>query len=184
MIFIVSLPSIVLAVTGVKALQDDCEMPQTCNTPLPSDDINSAVFSHTKWHHHKFRFSTLLGRVADQAFGAKTPSYGIIVQLDREINDFYQSLPQWILCPAVTQPVNTLDSIEGIKADLQKDAQIYSLANMIFLTILHLHRGPFCRAVMLGLKELEKSKFAGSVVSLIAVRLFLSRYYFPSSFIN
>lgn len=147
----------------------DCEMPKSCDTPLPSDTLRTDTeFSHTRWHHHKFRFALLLGRIVDEAFAAKHPTYSIIMQLDREINDFYVELPKWILCESVMDPMKDLQpgSGTGQRVFLRKDAQIFSLANMIFVTKLHLHRGPFCRALMHTQGEALKSRYESSVISL------------------
>ncbi|KAJ7778579.1 fungal-specific transcription factor domain-containing protein [Mycena maculata] len=147
----------------------DCEMPQSCDTPLPSDtDATNSTFSHTRWHRHKFQFALLLGRIVDLVFGVKHPAYSVVMQLDREINENYKNLPAWIICDAVKNPVKELpahaptDNIE-----LRRHAQIASLANMYFLTLLHLHRGPFCRALMLGPRNLLSSPYAASIISLI-----------------
>ncbi|KAJ7667132.1 fungal-specific transcription factor domain-containing protein [Mycena rosella] len=146
----------------------DCEMPQTCDTPLPSDtDISNSTFSHMRWHYHKFQFALLLGRIVDLVFSAKHPQYSVIMQVDREINEHYDSLPAWILCDAVKNPANELPAhaLAG-DSELKRDAQIASLANMYFLTLLHLHRGPFCRALMLGPKNLTNCRYSTSVASL------------------
>ncbi|KAJ7485710.1 fungal-specific transcription factor domain-containing protein [Mycena latifolia] len=147
----------------------DCEMPQTCDTPLPSDtDISNSTFSHMRWHYHKFRFAVLLGRIVDLVFSVKHPQYSVIMQLDREINEHYDDLPAWIICDAVKNPVKELPAhAMATDPDLRRHAQIASLANMYFLTLLHLHRGPFCRALMLGPKNLTNSRYAASVANLI-----------------
>ncbi|KAJ7618930.1 fungal-specific transcription factor domain-containing protein [Mycena polygramma] len=147
----------------------DCEMPQSCDTPLPSDtDPTNSTWSHTRWHTHKFRFAILLGSIVDQVFSVKHPSYSVIMQLDREINDHYDNLPAWIICDAVKNPVEELPTHGmGADADMRRHAQIASLSNMYFLTLLHLHRGPFCRALMLGPKNLATSRYAASIASLI-----------------
>ncbi|KAJ7065067.1 fungal-specific transcription factor domain-containing protein [Mycena amicta] len=147
----------------------DCEMPQTCDTPLPSDsDPTNSSFSHTRWHIHKFHFARILGRIADLVFSAKGPTYAVILDLDREINESYASLPAWMLSEAVKNPIKELPAHAlASDADLRRNAQIASLANMYFLTLLHLHRGPFCRALMLGPKNLATSKYKTSVESLI-----------------
>ncbi|KAF7316142.1 Zn(2)-C6 fungal-type domain-containing protein [Mycena indigotica] len=147
----------------------DCEMPTTCDTPLPSDDdpVNSA-FSHTRWHVYKFRFARLLGRIADRVFGAAGPTYSVILELDGEINKSYAALPGWMLSDAVVHPIATLPTHAlGAEGDLRRDAQIASLTNMYFLTLLHLHRGPFCRALMEGAGGLATSRYRESVDSLV-----------------
>ncbi|KAJ6570985.1 fungal-specific transcription factor domain-containing protein [Mycena vulgaris] len=146
----------------------DCEMPQTCDTPLPSDtDTSNSTFSHIRWHYHKFRFALLLGRIVDLVFSVKHPAYSVIMQVDREINEHYDALPAWILCDAVKNPVKELPAhAMATDSELRRHAQIASLANMYFLTLVHLHRGPFCRALMLGPKNLANSRYAASVASL------------------
>ncbi|KAJ7162912.1 fungal-specific transcription factor domain-containing protein [Mycena filopes] len=147
----------------------DCEIPRSCDTPLPSDtDPSNSTFSHTRWHFHKFRFALLLGRIVDLVFSVKAPPYSVIMQLDREINAHYDALPAWIICEGVKNPVKALPLGRGAgrEEDMRKDAQIASLANMYYLTLLHLHRGPFCRALMLGPKNLASSRYSTSVVSL------------------
>jgi hypothetical protein len=161
-------------------LLDDCEMPRSCDTPLPfDDDPSSPEFSHTRWHDHKFRFAVQIGRIIDLAFPPKHPPYSTIIQLDREIIEYYRNLPAWMLCPAVTSPVKELPQ-QGLAnpQEMRKHAQIFSLANMIFLTILHLHRGPFCRALMGGPKDLIKSPYESSVVSVTGVS-YLAAPAFP-----
>ncbi|KAK0497407.1 fungal-specific transcription factor domain-containing protein [Armillaria luteobubalina] len=147
----------------------DCEMPKSCDTPLPSDTIQTDTeFSHTRWHHHKFRFAIILGRIVDEAFAVKHPTYFVIMQLDREINDFYVKLPEWMLCESVTDPIKNLQpgSGTGQRVFLRKDAQIFSFGNMIFMTKLLLHRGPFCRALMHSQEEGPKSIYESSVINL------------------
>ncbi|KAG7093400.1 hypothetical protein E1B28_007082 [Marasmius oreades] len=161
----------------------DCEMPTTSNIPLLSDVDNSNTFSHTRFHHHKFRWAILIGRIVDLAFSARQLTYDIIKQVDREINDYYFSLPTWIRCPVVTRPVEESvwkrvcskagsrphgphpDFASGLGKveDQQRDAQIYTLATSIFVAILHLHRAPFCRALMMEPQELVRSPYESSV---------------------
>ncbi|KAJ6618873.1 fungal-specific transcription factor domain-containing protein [Mycena sp. CBHHK59/15] len=128
---------------------------------------SNSTFSHTRWHHHKFRFAILLGRIVDLAFSVKHPAYSTIMELDSEINEFYAALPAWIICDSVANPIKELPAhaMAG-DADLRRHAQIFSSANMVFLTVLHLHRGPFCRALMSGPQNLENSPYAKSIVSL------------------
>ncbi|KAJ7258762.1 fungal-specific transcription factor domain-containing protein [Mycena haematopus] len=146
----------------------DCEMPQSCDTPLPSDtDVTDSTWSHTRWHTHKFRFAILLGRIVDLVFSVTHPTYSVIMDLDHEINQHYNKLPAWIICDAVQNPIKELPTHPlGAESDQRKNAQIASLANMYFLTLLHLHRGPFCRALMLDAKNLVDSRYAASIISL------------------
>ncbi|KAJ8094989.1 hypothetical protein PM082_010206 [Marasmius tenuissimus] len=161
----------------------DCEMPATSDHSLPSDHDNSNTFSHTRFHHHKFRWAILIGRIVDLAFSTKQLTYDIIKKVDREINDYYFSLPPWIRCPAVTRPVEdnvwervcpkahsrphgtSPDFLTGLgKAeDQRRDAQIYTLSVNIFVAILLLHRGPFCKALILEPQELVRSPYESSV---------------------
>ncbi|CAK5281656.1 unnamed protein product [Mycena citricolor] len=151
----------------------NCEMPQTCDTPLPSDtDPEDRVFSHLKWHTLKFRFALLLGRIVDTVLNARqTPTYEVVLDMDRDVQSYYASLPGWAICEAVEHPVTALPSPDELRPakdglQMRRDAQIASLANMCFLAILDLHRGPFCRALMLGGRNLVSSKYKQSVESL------------------
>lgn len=150
-------------------------MPRSCDTPLPYDsDPSNTLFSHTQWHTHKFRFALLLGRIVDLVFSVKHPPYSMIMQLDREINEHYDALPAWIICDAVKNPVKALPIGRlgaGLESDMRRDAQIASLSNMYFLTLLHLHRGPFCRALMLDPKNFASSRYSTSIVSLTNVSM-------------
>ncbi|KAF7325962.1 Zn(2)-C6 fungal-type domain-containing protein [Mycena kentingensis (nom. inval.)] len=146
----------------------DCVMPQTCDTPLPSDDDRElASFSHLQWHNYKFNFARMLGRIADMVFSAQGSTYTVILELNKEINDSYASLPAWMRPEAVKNPIKQLPThaLAG-DADLRRNAQVASLAQMYFLTLVHLHRGPFCRALMLGEKGLATSMYKTSIEGL------------------
>ncbi|KAF5359995.1 hypothetical protein D9758_007630 [Tetrapyrgos nigripes] len=169
-------------------LHYDCEMPTVCDTPLPSDnDPSNSAFSHAWLHHHKYRWAIVVGHVIDVAFSVKRPTYADIMEIDREINDFYFSLPSWILCQSVAKPpdnalweemfppglMNDPDHFaklhgRGNPEDLRKNAQIHSFANMVFPVILHLHRGPFCRALMMEPQDMIRSRFEASVARVIS----------------
>ncbi|KAJ6455450.1 fungal-specific transcription factor domain-containing protein [Mycena sanguinolenta] len=148
-------------------LKETVIMPQSCDTPLPSDtDVTDSTWSHMRWHTHKFRFAILLGRIVDLVFSVTHPTYSVIMELDREINQHYKDLPAWIMCDAVQNPVKELPTHAlGAESDMRKNAQIASLANMYFLTLLHLHRGPFCRALMMDAKNLVGSRYAASIAA-------------------
>ncbi len=149
-------------------------MPQTCDTPLPSDTAEDDIsFSHKKFHTYKFRFTAILGNIADRAFAAKHPTYTTIMELDKEINDYYSALPKWMVCESVQNPVKELRPGAvglGSPENMRRDAQIHSLCNMIYLTLLHLHRGPFCRALTMDSSDPLKAKYASSVTNLTVVR--------------
>lgn len=167
--FILSPPS----ASKPHSLIDDCEMPQTCDTPLPSDSaLDDAVFSHRKWHTYKFRFTAILGNIADRAFSAKHPTYATIVDLDSQINEFYHSLPTWMMCDSMTHPVKELRAGPGLGSpeNMRREAQLHSFSHMIYLALLHLHRVPFCRALTMDASDPLKAKYEASVTSLTVVR--------------
>ncbi|KAF8900215.1 hypothetical protein CPB85DRAFT_1439660 [Mucidula mucida] len=144
----------------------DCEMPQTCDTPLPSDSAEDDIsFSHKKQH----RGSRLC---------CKHPTYTTIMELDKEINDYYSALPKWMVCESVQNPVKELRPGAvglGSPENMRRDAQIHSLCNMIYLTLLHLHRGPFCRALTMDSSDPLKAKYASSVTNLtVAARAMIN----------
>ncbi|KAF5392796.1 hypothetical protein D9757_001039 [Collybiopsis confluens] len=170
----------------------DCKMPTTSDEPLPSDsDPLTKSWSYTQWHTYKFKWVLLLGRIKDNVFSVKPPTYATILQFDGEINDFYFSLPRWILCPHVTHPIEpatwkqlfppgpdgkvrfepyATKGFTGIgKPELQKQfTQSSSMATMIFMATLHMHRRPFCRALMAEPKKLLQSTYEPSIIKVIS----------------
>lgn len=162
--------------SDLSPVSDDCEMPQTCDTPLPSDSSpDDAVFSHRKWHTFKFRFTAILGDIADRAFAAKHPTYATIAELDKQINEFYHSLPAWMMCGSVVDPVKELRGGPGLGSpeDMRREAQLHFFSNMIFLALLHLHRVPFCRALTTDASDPLKARYESSVTRLTEVRKML-----------
>ncbi|KAJ3731484.1 fungal-specific transcription factor domain-containing protein [Lentinula guzmanii] len=169
-------------------LHFDCKMPTTCDYPLPSDsDLSNSTWSHTRWHIFKFKWAQVLSGIMDNIFSVRTPStYSAIMQYDQQINDFYFSLPQWILSPYVKYPVNRALWAqlypEGANGKTQYDpykglgkpenqiqcSQMNSLATMIFMATLHLHRGPFCRALMLEPQKMLKSQYERSIARVVS----------------
>ncbi|KAJ3812945.1 hypothetical protein F5876DRAFT_63547 [Lentinula aff. lateritia] len=156
---------------------------------LDSDnsDSSNSTWSHTRWHTYKFRWAEVLGGIMDNVFSVKKPpTYSAIMQYDQQINEFYFSLPQWILSPYVLYPVDRAlwaqlypegadgqtqyDPYEeggfkglGKPEDQTQCLQMNSLATMIFTATLHLHRGPFCRALMLEPQKMLKSQYEQSI---------------------
>ncbi|KAJ3716605.1 fungal-specific transcription factor domain-containing protein [Lentinula raphanica] len=171
----------------------DCKMPITCDHPLPSDsDPSNTIWSHTRWHTYKFTWAQVLSGILDDIFSLKKPwTYSAIMQYDQQISRFYISLPQWILSPYVKNPVDralwTQLFPEGIDGNSCYDpytqggfkglgqpeqqiqiSQMNSLAIMVFTATLHLHRGPFCRALMLEPQKLLQSQYEQSVARVVS----------------
>ncbi|KAJ3882215.1 fungal-specific transcription factor domain-containing protein [Lentinula edodes] len=171
----------------------DCKMPTTSDCPLPSDsDSSNSTWSHTRWHTYKFRWAEVLGGIIDNVFSVKKPpTYSAIMRYDQQINEFYFSLPQWILSPYVMYPVDRAlwaqlypegadgqtryDPYEeggfkglGKPEDQTQCSQMNSLATMIFTATLHLHRGPFCRALMLEPQKMLKSQYEQSIARVVS----------------
>lgn len=174
-------------------------MPTTSDCPLPSDsDSSNSTWSHTRWHTYKFRWAEVLGGIIDNVFSVKKPpTYSAIMRYDQQINEFYFSLPQWILSPYVMYPVDRAlwaqlypegadgqtryDPYEeggfkglGKPEDQTQCSQMNSLATMVFTATLHLHRGPFCRALMLEPQKMLKSQYEQSIARVVSVTFFPS----------
>ncbi|KAF9071744.1 fungal-specific transcription factor domain-containing protein [Rhodocollybia butyracea] len=170
----------------------DCKMPMSSDIPLPSDnDPANSTWSHTRWHTYKFHFAKLIGRIIDDVYPARPTTYTSVMEYDREINDFYLSLPQWTRSTYLTQPVESslweklfpqgadgmvgYDSYKeggfkgmGKPEHQRQNLQINSLATMIFVVTLHLHRGPFCRALCMEPKEMLKSQYEMSISRVVS----------------
>lgn len=160
-------------------------MPTSGDTPLPSDsDPSNSTYSYSKWHIFKFRWGTLLGRIMDDVFSIKRPTFSTIMQYDREISDFYFSAPQWLHFPHVAQPVDASlwkelypegtrynpyeeGGFKGLgKPECeQRDSQRSAFSILIFTAKLHMHRGPFCRAMLMDHKGMLRTESIERVVT-------------------
>lgn len=130
------------------------------------------------------RWAILLGRIMDNVFCIKRPTYATIMEYDREINDFYHSAPKRLHFTYAADPVDpllwrklfpegtTYDPLKeggfkglGTPEKEQQDSQTSSFETLIFTATLHMHRGPFCRTLMMDPKGMLKSRSIDRVVA-------------------
>ncbi|KAL4063200.1 fungal-specific transcription factor domain-containing protein [Scleroderma citrinum] len=126
-----------------------------CKLPLLSDEDDS-------FHTWKYRFtSECMSVVHDQAFGAKTPSYATVLQLDRKLRAF--PVPPNLQVPGFG---NSAPSAET----RHQDSVMLMLQRHIVLAIremnlLYLHRSFFARALTDHPKDPLGSSYGSSVIA-------------------
>ncbi|KAG1742635.1 uncharacterized protein EDB91DRAFT_1051663, partial [Suillus paluster] len=136
--------------------------PDWIDTPYPNDDFAVVNDKGQKemsgmWHMWSWQFSRLLHHVMVNAFGAKTPTYSTILELDRKIRDFP--------IPPHLQP--RCDGNETLT-----ESAILVLVQRHFLltnketTLLNIHRRYFTQALEDQPNDLLKHKYGPSVMAM------------------
>lgn len=123
----------------------------------------------------KYRFSSqCMSVVHDQVFGARTPNYRVLQQLDRKVRDFYT--PPSLQVPGFGGPMADVDSVpvfltlqryigfairEMSKSDLHQSKDMHLRRTALF----YMHRGFFARAIEDSPDDPLGSKYAPSVLA-------------------
>ncbi|KAG1726155.1 hypothetical protein EDB19DRAFT_1897685 [Suillus lakei] len=119
--------------------------PDWIDTPYPNDDfavVNSKGEKEMSGHMWSWQFSRLLHHVMVNAFGAKTPTYSTILELDRKIRDF------------------------AVPPHLQPRFQTHFLLTNKESTLLNIHRRYFTQALEDQPNDLLKHKYGPSVMAM------------------
>ncbi|KAG2336887.1 hypothetical protein BDR05DRAFT_896174 [Suillus weaverae] len=136
--------------------------PDWIDTPYPNDDfavVNNKGEKEMSGMRHmwSWQFSRLLHHVMVNAFGAKTPTYSTILELDRKIRDF--SVPPHL------QP--RCDKNETLtQAAILEQVQTYFLLTNKETTLLNIHRRYFTQALEEQPNDLLKHKYGPSVMAI------------------
>ncbi|KAI0343138.1 hypothetical protein BDW22DRAFT_1329008 [Trametopsis cervina] len=134
----------------------DCKMPE----PEPvaqTDKPNEMEMSYCAWKH---RFaSRCLSTVHEQAFGARTPNYKTIQQLDKKVKEYY--VPPSLQVPGFGGARVMEQSVPSIELTMQRHI-VFAIRE---ITIFYLHRGFFARAIEDNPEDALASKYAHSVLS-------------------
>ncbi|KAG1783395.1 hypothetical protein EV702DRAFT_1176541 [Suillus placidus] len=134
--------------------------PDWIDTPYPNDDfavVNDKGGKEMSGHMWSWQFSRLLHHVMVNAFGAKTPTYSTILELDRKIRDF--SVPPHL------QP--RCDKNETLtQAAILEQVQTYFLLTNKETTLLNIHRRYFTQALEEQPNDLLKHKYGPSVMAI------------------
>ncbi|KAI0047246.1 hypothetical protein FA95DRAFT_1559311 [Auriscalpium vulgare] len=130
----------------------DCQLP----TEAYKDENGDEEFTFTLWKH---RFASQCQSIVhDQAFGARTPNYRVIQQLDRKTRDFYT--PPSLQVPGFGGPMSEIEP-----APLQLTLQRYIGFAIKEMTLFYMHRGFFARAIEDSPEDPLGSKYAPSVLA-------------------
>ncbi|KAI7946657.1 hypothetical protein MJO29_011184 [Puccinia striiformis f. sp. tritici] len=149
------------------------------DTSIPRTEIEQPE-SHepnTDFHVAKWRFSSYIGRVVDDAFSVSTPSLAVVNRLDEELRQFDRALSSRLKCPN-TPPIcqgpswcdqNQVERKPGsdCPTDLQLTMQQHFMTALQNTTLLFLHRRAFALALSEATAEPLNSSFSKSVLSVI-----------------
>ncbi|KAG2116363.1 hypothetical protein BD769DRAFT_1629847 [Suillus cothurnatus] len=128
--------------------------PDWIDTPYPNDDfavVNDKGEKEMSVHMWSWQFSRLLHHVMVNAFGAKTPTYSTILELDRKIRDF--PVP-----PHLQPRCNENKTLT--------DAAILAHITFILIALLNIHRRYFTQALEDQPNDLLKHKYGPSVMAM------------------
>ncbi|KAG2144679.1 uncharacterized protein EDB93DRAFT_1087548, partial [Suillus bovinus] len=134
--------------------------PDWIDTPYPNDDfavVNDKGEKEMSGHMWSWQFSRLLHHVMVNAFGAKTPTYSTILELDRKIRDFP--------IPPHLQPRCTMHE-PLTKATLLEQVHMSFLLTNKETTLLNIHRRYFTQALEDQPNDLLKHKYGPSVMAM------------------
>ncbi|WAR60197.1 hypothetical protein PtB15_9B134 [Puccinia triticina] len=149
------------------------------DTSIPRADLKQPE-SHepnVDFHVAKWRFSSYIGRVVDDAFSVSPPSLAVVNRLDEELRQFDQALSPKLKCsntPPICQgpswcdlnPVERKSGSDGL-VDLQLNMQQHFMTALQNTTLLFLHRRAFALALSEAAAEPLNSPFSKSVLSVI-----------------
>ncbi|KAG1902682.1 uncharacterized protein F5891DRAFT_1127608 [Suillus fuscotomentosus] len=134
--------------------------PDWIDTPYPNDDfavVNDKGEKEMSGHMWSWKFSRLLHHVMVNAFGAKTPTYRTILELDRKIRDF--PVPPHLQPRCATSETLT-------KAAILQQVQTSFLLTNKETTLLNIHRRYFTQALEDQPDDLLKHKYGPSVMAM------------------
>ncbi|KAG1825317.1 hypothetical protein EV424DRAFT_1471772 [Suillus variegatus] len=135
--------------------------PDWIDTPYPNDDfavVNDKGEKEMSGHMWSWKFSRLLHHVMVNAFGAKTPTYRTILELDRKIRDF--PVPPHLQPRCATSETLTKAAI------LQQVQTSFLLTNKETSGVVNIHRRYFTQALEDQPDDLLKHKYGPSVMAM------------------
>lgn len=149
----------------------DTLIPKSClDKPEHPIELN-ADFSVAKW-----RFSSYIGRVVDDAFSVKPPSLAVVNRLDDELRQFDLSLSSRLKGPCtspISQGPSWCDNPGDVKprvngaVELQLAMQQHFMSALENTTLLFLHRRAFALALSEAAFEPMNSSLSKNVLSVI-----------------
>ncbi|TFK51693.1 hypothetical protein OE88DRAFT_1658274 [Heliocybe sulcata] len=132
-----------------------------CKMAHPDDQDPEQAF-----HAWKHRFvSECMSVVHDQAFGAKTPTYSTVVQLDRKMRAFPVPAVLQIAGFGATAPEQAANSAVGYAESVPLMLQRHIVLAIREMNLLYMHRSFFARALSDHPKDPLGSPYGTSVIA-------------------
>ncbi|KAI8996345.1 hypothetical protein BD414DRAFT_408664 [Trametes punicea] len=127
-----------------------------CKKPYTEDPANEETFH---WWKHRFT-SECMNLVYDQAFGAKTPTYSTVLQLDRKLRGF--AVPPSLQIAGFGNSESRVGNYyESVPLILQRHLVLAIRES----NLLYMHRGFFARAISDHPKDPLGSPYGGSFIA-------------------
>ncbi|KAI0372775.1 hypothetical protein BV20DRAFT_1014847 [Pilatotrama ljubarskyi] len=127
-----------------------------CKKPYTEDPCNEETFH---WWKHRFT-SECMNLVYDQAFGAKTPTYSTVLQLDRKLRGF--AVPASLQIAGFGNSESRVGNYyESVPLILQRHLVLAIRES----NLLYMHRGFFARAISDHPKDPLGSPYGGSFIA-------------------
>ncbi|KAM5532910.1 hypothetical protein V8D89_013462 [Ganoderma adspersum] len=127
-----------------------------CKKPYTEDPCNDETFH---WWKHRFT-SECMNLVYDQAFGAKTPTYSTVLQLDRKLRGF--AVPPSLQIAGFGNSESRVGNYyESVPLILQRHLVLAIRES----NLLYMHRGFFARAISDHPKDPLGSPYGGSFIA-------------------
>ncbi|CDO73245.1 hypothetical protein BN946_scf185008.g7 [Trametes cinnabarina] len=127
-----------------------------CKKPYTEDPANEETFH---WWKHRFT-SECMNLVYDQAFGAKTPTYSTVLQLDRKLRGF--AVPPSLQIAGFG---NSESRVGGYYESVPLILQRHLVLALRESNLLYMHRGFFARAISDHPKDPLGSPYGGSFIA-------------------
>lgn len=136
----------------------DCEMAYETT----QNEAGELEMSFSAWKH---RFSSqCLSIVHEQAFGARTPNYKVIQELDKKVRGFY--IPPSLQVPGFSGKSTSSSLISpGEVPSLQLTMQRYTTWAIKEITIFYMHRGYFARSLEENQEDPLGGRYGPSVLA-------------------
>ncbi|KAF8218975.1 hypothetical protein L208DRAFT_1345035 [Tricholoma matsutake] len=129
-----------------------------CPLPRETEDVITDGDMQISFHSWSQRWTVLLHSVMSTAFGAKQPSYSVIISLDRKIRDFP--------IPALWRPVCDDADIPAPTVPLELNMHRWLCMSRKEMTILSLHRPYFTQALKDMPTDLARHRYIPSVIAI------------------
>ncbi|KAL1865142.1 hypothetical protein VTK73DRAFT_5467 [Phialemonium thermophilum] len=148
--------------------------PEHCDTSFPAEPLN--LKGEKSYSRLRFELSLLSSEILNIAMKVRKPEYSAVLELDRRLCQFEQSVPFYLRCRAAFLSMPSrypqLDAVieaspEPSPRSMTTSFQQMNLALNICETIINLHRPYYAKALYEDIDDPLKSEYAPSYLTVI-----------------